>query len=283
MGGMSNPLVRRRLLGLHLERLRKRSGRTQPQVAKDLGVSVSTVVRIEAGTTRATRATILALLDLFNVTQKSERQSLLDLGIAGRQRGWWEGLNPQDSQYVAMEESASEIKIFGTSAIPSLLQTESYMRALLRSGSRPPTPERLDQQVELRKQRQKRTLTKPNPTPLWVILDEPVLSRQYGSEATMDGQLRHLAALSDEGIVRLQLLPLSAQLWVAGSFTLMNLRIEDEDWTYAHTEGIAGDVWLDHSIDVGAVVGTFNWIAAHALNEGDSRGLIRCHPLHLGD
>lgn len=279
---MSNPYIRRLFLARRLADARRAAGLSQDQVAIALAVSKATVVRIEAAAVKVTKSTLLALLALYGITQESDRAFLLELHRGIGQQGWWVGLNPQDPQYVATEEVASRIRLFGITAVPSLLQTPAYTRALLQSSRRHLAGERLDQQVELRRQRQDRVLHKEPRTTLWVVMGEAALMWRYGTAQTMTEQLRHLIFMSDVDGVTLQVLPLDAQTWVPGSFTLMDLKADDEIWTYAHTEGIAGDIWMDRVDDVQAVSSTFDQVATAALDVGASRGLIYRHLLQLG-
>ncbi|MFD5627912.1 Scr1 family TA system antitoxin-like transcriptional regulator [Streptomyces sp. NPDC127072] len=131
--------------------------------------------------------------------------------------------------YAEMEARATYISTFQAQVMYGLLQTPAYARALLEAG----WADKVDDQVAARLERQ-RVLVREKPPLVWVILDEAVLHRPFGSRETMRDQLSHLLNLRGKRQVRVQVLPFSAGQHpaTAGSFTVMRFE-RDPDTTYS--------------------------------------------------
>jgi len=76
----------RRQLGLTMRRLRDAAGKTQSVAAEAIGKARSRVVQLEDGTATATEADLTTLLDLYGVTNATERTTVIDLGAQTRKR-----------------------------------------------------------------------------------------------------------------------------------------------------------------------------------------------------
>ncbi len=115
------------------------------------------------------------LLTLYGVSDKTEREALLQLAREANTPGWWHRYNdvlPGWFQtYVGLEESAALIRTYELQFVPGLLQSEGYARAVIRLGNAGAAEHEIDQRVELRMQRQER-LTGPDAPRLWAVVDE---------------------------------------------------------------------------------------------------------------
>jgi hypothetical protein len=95
-----------------------------------------------------------------------------------RRKRWWEAYQDvSDSPYVTYEAMAASIKTYGGLAIPGLLQTKDYARAVLLAVRRDLTPEEAARGVEFRMLRQA-ILTGDDPPALSVVVDEAALRRR---------------------------------------------------------------------------------------------------------
>src|ERR1700727_322684 len=76
--------------------------------------------------------------ELYGVPEQ-QRDSLVQLSRDSRQKGWWHAysdpVNPQFTTYVGLESAASEIRVYEVNMIPSLLQTEDYVRTIIKAGT----------------------------------------------------------------------------------------------------------------------------------------------------
>ncbi|APU44364.1 helix-turn-helix domain-containing protein [Streptomyces sp. TN58] len=137
--------------------------------------------------------------------------------------------------FAELEVRATNISSFQPQLVYGLLQTEAYARAVLHAG----WGQNLDEAVAARLERQ-RILGRERPPFVWVVLDEAVLHRPFGSHEIMRGQLDRLLEFQDRREVRIQILPFSAGQHPAtvGAFTV--LRFDgDPDVVYAESYGSA--------------------------------------------
>jgi transcriptional regulator with XRE-family HTH domain len=265
--------MRGRQLGLELRRLRNTLRLSADEVANRLGWSQSKVTRVEGGNSPVTRPDLLKLLDLYGVTTEVDRDHLLRLGKAARERGWWidyrEVLSGALPSYIAFESDASELHLWSWATVPGILQTPEYARAILKSDLEVRDDETTDRLVEARMARQERL--RDGNLRLWVVLDESLLFRTVGTPDVMREQLTRLLNLGDG--VTLQILRSST--WhpgVNGAFTVMKFDQDHPD--IAFSEGAAGDLVADHPRDVARYVLAFDHLRAQAASPVDSREII---------
>jgi hypothetical protein len=84
-------------------------------------------------------------------------------------------------EFVEREREATSIREFNALAVPGLLQTEEYARALFRACKPTDSDEEIGQHVAARLERQ-RILDRSRPPMLWAVVDEGVLrSRRFQS------------------------------------------------------------------------------------------------------
>ncbi|OKH91343.1 helix-turn-helix domain-containing protein [Streptomyces uncialis] len=144
-----------------------------------------------------------------------EQAQLLDLtldtgGFFHRWRRWIdEGHFPDHFRAAAeLEETATEIRLFGLSLVPGILQTTDYAYAVLLEGAANPATVKMEIELKLAGRSDRaRVLDRPDPPVVWAMLDEAVLRRRVGGGAVMGAQLRHIAALGRAGRVRVHILP----------------------------------------------------------------------------
>ena len=92
--------------------------------------------------------------------------------------------------------------------VPGLLQTDDYMRAVIR-GAHLESSEEVGRRVRLRMARQT-LLTREHPPRLWAVMDEAALRRPVGGPGVMRGQLERLLDATKLPNVTLQVLPFEA-------------------------------------------------------------------------
>jgi Domain of unknown function (DUF5753) len=165
-----------------------------------------TVTRIESGQSAPRVADAARMLELYGVTG-TRREMLITLAREARRRGWWQqySVTPWFEVYVGLEEEASEIRSYEAEAIPGLLQTEGYARAIMHADVDVPPEEEVQRRIVVRMKRQER-ITGEDAPKMWVVLNEAALHRQVGGRETMREQLRHLAEVSRANRVVVQVL-----------------------------------------------------------------------------
>ncbi|MFI6941757.1 helix-turn-helix domain-containing protein [Streptomyces sp. NPDC050418] len=123
---------------------------------------------------------------------------------------------------VELEREAVELHVYANQAVPGLLQTEGYARAVF-GVLRPPLDETVvDERVAARMARQEIFHRTPPPLMSFVI-DESVLLRPLGGRAVQRGQLEQIGLVAAMRYVEIQVMPLDRDenAGMAGPFTLI--------------------------------------------------------------
>lgn len=214
MTSSASPTVRRRRLAAELRRLR--GSRTGITVAKALGWSAAKVSRYELGQGTFPIEEIEKLLDYYGVTEP-HRAQLLALAVEANERGWWheyaDALPHEYMEFIGLEAEAASALEWQVAAVPGLLQTEEYARAIHSAHQQvilmPPGV--FERRVQVRMIRQEVLTTRNPPLELSAIIDESVLLRKVGNRDVMSAQLRHLAEIAKLPNVDLRVLPLRSK------------------------------------------------------------------------
>jgi transcriptional regulator with XRE-family HTH domain len=250
------PTVLRMILGRQLEELRTRAGLSFEQAAEAIGVSHSTLRRMEAAKVARLRlAEVEKLLRTYGITDQNEIDTFLQSVREANKRGWWH--NYRDvmpdwfAAYLSLERAALQIRAYEPQFVHGLLQTQEYARALLTAGN-PHAPDgATERMVALRMQRQE-LLHRQNPPRLWVVMDETVLRWPVGGAEVMRAQIDHLIAVSALPQVTLQIMPFRNgphPAMRAGAFHLFRFKARElPDIVYLN--GMVGAVYLDKDEDV---------------------------------
>ncbi|MDR7302084.1 Scr1 family TA system antitoxin-like transcriptional regulator [Haloactinomyces albus] len=130
MAARTSPTFRRRQLARRVRCLREQAGLTQERAAAELDMSTSALSRKETGEATTSVHEARSMMDLYDVHDPG----LLDLARTASRKGWWRAYGIEDRGYVDLETEACTVRDFQVTNIPGLLQTESYARALLKSG-----------------------------------------------------------------------------------------------------------------------------------------------------
>jgi transcriptional regulator with XRE-family HTH domain len=276
-----SPTVRRRRIAGELRRLRDAAGLTHEEVAAELGWHRSKLGRIEgAQFVRLSLTDLRALLDLYGVRDKAERDALEKMAKQARERGWWYSYsdvlpNPH-ATYIGLEAEAASIRTFQAQLVPALLQTADYSRAVVRA-TRMTTKDNDESRrfLELLQARQE-ILSRQPPVRLWAVLDQAVLRRQVGGPAVLRAQLGHLADLADVPHVTLQVLAEEAGEHAAleGSFTILAFP-EQADPDVIYLDAATGGIYLEKPEDRERYTTVFDHTIASALSPKDSLALIQ--------
>jgi transcriptional regulator with XRE-family HTH domain len=120
--------------------------------------------------------------------------------------------------WIPHELAATEVQEFALGAVPGLLQTEGYARALF-AISPDATPQKTNERVTARMQRQKKFFGRSPAPALLCLIDELALRRDAGP-GVMAGQVRRLIDASTLADVTIQLVPAMLHLGLPGSIML---------------------------------------------------------------
>ncbi|MEU1806983.1 helix-turn-helix transcriptional regulator [Streptomyces sp. NPDC019937] len=250
------PSVLRMILGKQLEELRTRTGLSYDEAGAAIGVSHSTIRRMEAAKVARLRlADVEKLLQTYGVTDQHEIDTFLKSVREANKRGWWhvyrDVMPDWFAAYLSLEQAALQIRAYEPQFVHGLLQTEDYARALLASGNPHVPAGATERRIALRMRRQE-LLSRESPPRLWVVMDETVLRRPVGGAAVMRAQIDRLIAVNALPHVTLQIMPFSNgphPAMPAGAFHVFRFRAAElPDIVYLG--GLIGAVYLDKADDV---------------------------------
>lgn len=273
----SKVTLRAQWLGQSLRELRDASGMTLVRAGEFLQRNAATVSRFESGEYPIRRPDLMALLDLYGLSDRRKRDGLLRLSEDVWQKGWWDGYEPdverQFVDFVWLESRATEIRTFDPLVVTGLLQTREYAEAVITAAEWEAEPAQIARWVQLRMDRQT-VLHQETPPRLRVIIDEFVLRREIGGPEVQRGQLSHLLATMELPHVDLRVLPASigAHASPSGYFVVFTIAEPDLDVGFAETLG--GAVYVE-SPDSERFVRVYDRLLDSALGPAESADLIR--------
>jgi transcriptional regulator with XRE-family HTH domain len=279
VAGRKAPTIRLRRLAGELKRLRVAASLKQEEVAERTGLDASSIYRIERAMNRPQRRTVVALLDLYAVTDQGRRATLLGWLKDSGQQGWFQVYEPylpeQYQTFIGFEYEAESLRNYESLFVPGLLQTEDYARAVIRGVVPTISSEDVQRRVEVRMQRQI-VFQRPTPMRLWAVMDEAAIRREVGGPSVMRAQLERLLQAAASPHIKLQVVPFAAGAHpgMPGSCIVMNFA-DPFDAPLVYLDSLAGDLFLETADDVERFSATFERIAAQALNPTQTKKLIQ--------
>jgi hypothetical protein len=254
---------------------------TQENVSRHFEWHAAKVTRIETARVAVTARDVRDLLTLYNVRDETYKEALVELARMSRERTWWSDYRDviRPGNFVGLEAGASSMRTWEPVVVPGLLQTEAYVRALLRTGRESDSPHDIDRRVSLRLTRQGR-LTERRPLDFTAVIDESVVRRVIGGEEVMAEQLRHLVEMAQLPNVTLQILPFGAgeHGFLSGPVALLEFRDVDAQMNrgtsrpettnlgVVYLEGLAGDSYEEQPAEVARYRREFERLSAKALD-----------------
>ena len=269
--------LRAQWLGQMLRQLRDQNNLTLKEAAEYLQKDLSSVSRFELGTFPVRRGDLLALMDLYGVDDKTQRETMLNLCGEVWQTGWWDKYSGDDVwgstiDFVWLETRAEAIRVFTALVVPGLLQTCEYAHALISTVDGHVGSEQVERWVELRMDRQK-ILDGQEIHEHEVLFDEAALRRPVGGREVMLKQLRHLREVAEAGKMTMRVLPFDkgAHPSPEGAFTLLDLGAPFS--TVAHIESRGGGIYLERG-DVDQLVDVYDRLREMSLGPEDSVAFV---------
>lgn len=248
------PTVRRMLLGAQLRRLRTDAAVSREEAGQAIRASPWKIHRLENGQVGYKERDITDLVGLYGVTDPVEIATFITMAREANHPGWWNAYSDVLPQwfraYVDLEAAAAQIRSYEGQFVPGLLQTEEYMRALMRVTLRDRRPEEIDRRVRVRLTRQQ-LLTRPDPPLLWTVVDEAALRRPVGGAKVLGAQIERLIEAANLPNVTLQVLRfgVGAHAAMIGAFSI--LRFADREIPdVVYLEQVTSATYLDKPEDV---------------------------------
>jgi transcriptional regulator with XRE-family HTH domain len=246
---------------------------TVEDVASRLLCSAAKISRIETGGRSVSLRDVRDLCAIYEVSAAG-REHLMELARESKQRAWWQAYDLPYKTFIGLETAAVKISDFESGAIPGLLQTREYARALAEGTMPKLTADVVQQTVDARLMRQQ-LLTRDNPPRFWTVIDEAALRRVVGSSATMREQLSVLAERALLPTVTVQIIPFEsgAHPGIDSTFTILEFD-EPTASDVVYVEGLVGNIYLERRVDIERYKRVFDEIRAIALGPRDSIALI---------
>jgi transcriptional regulator with XRE-family HTH domain len=283
MPDQGSQAVRQRRLAAELRRLREQAGLTGDEAAERLGWSGSKISRIELHRIGVKATDLTKLLELYQVDPAyGEELQTLATESSRTGRGPVAAGMPADfAEYLSAEREAGSIWHWNPLAVPGLLQTEAYTRAVhlgYQAMFRLP-PGDVERRIQLRRHRQQ-VLSRTPPLGLSVVIDESVLHRRFGDNAVMQAQLLWLTevpgAAGVTASIEVRVLPLDGEHLVAGAFSHMQFpQVHDvplHDLVYL--EHLTGSYYLEDEEQTYRYRVTFEALLEKSLDPAHSAELI---------
>ncbi|MFC9141317.1 Scr1 family TA system antitoxin-like transcriptional regulator [Streptomyces bacillaris] len=257
------PRTAREKYGEELKLRRMAAGLTQEALAREVVCSPTLISHYEAG------RRLPSPDDARRIDQA--------LGTDGFFERWLEDLDPAFAHYFGavaeLEQEATEIRHYGGSLIPGLLQTKAYSRAVFEAYRPNYCAEELDELVVSRAKRAM-LLEKPSAPVTWILLDEAALRRRVGGPQVMAEQLHKVADMADAGRVRLHVLPLASGAHALLEGMLYLLTFADAA-PLAYIEGLHNGRLVDDPALVGACHTSYTLALSDAASRQKSVALVR--------
>ncbi|MFE5094645.1 Scr1 family TA system antitoxin-like transcriptional regulator [Streptomyces sp. NPDC056638] len=257
--GMADPPTGRVVTGNYLRYLREDNKLTAAEVRGRVPLSNSAMSRIESAGRAVSASEATALLSAYGVTEhegfirlvsQTGRQVAADMyQAADDHQGWSDRL-------AALEYRAVAASFFNMVLIPRCLQVPEYTAAcyvLPNAGNLVPRPA---------------SVGAPGAT---MVLEASVLARPVGGTAAFADQIQHLIDAVDQGLIRLQVMPMDAQVY-APDVNVTELVLPDGVRLYA-TEGWGASYrgGADEEVRMGEFL---QRAAAASLPKAESRALL---------
>jgi transcriptional regulator with XRE-family HTH domain len=255
--------------------MRELCGLSGMQVAAELGWSQSKVSRIEAGRLGTSLNDLSALLGLYGVTEEVRAELLAAAVASDGLPGAWivkaGGPPRRQGEVAAIEARVDRIRQYAAMAVPGLLQSESYMRAMARSAGLPDVED-----IVSRRLARQELLWADNAPEYRLVLDERVLQRWPGGAGVMDEQLVRLAEVAELPNVHLKVLPVGSGAAVMSftPFLIYDFRAKGAG-PVVMLESQTADTYLSAVDDVASYGSLFDGLARDALSSEASAVHLR--------
>lgn len=185
-----------------LRRYRLMAGLTQVQLGRRIGFSGSMIGAVET----LQRAPSLEMAELCD-----KAFGLGGVMVALHLEAWPPPLPIPERfrEWMLVEQRATAIRMWDTTLIPGLFQTEAYARKIFACA-----PGISEEQIEARVQHRmerKAILARENPPMIFSLIDEIALRRPRGGPEVMREQLMSLYEMTHHPAVRIQIVPFETE------------------------------------------------------------------------
>ncbi|WP_223837750.1 helix-turn-helix domain-containing protein [Streptomyces venezuelae] len=259
-----DPALELRNFGRLVQAFRRKTDITQEEMALLVRYSVQYVGSVEQGRRFPSETFIRRVEDQLRtdgVILTAHREVTSRRGLAAWFRRWAD-----------LEETAVSLHTYECRAVPGLLQTEAYARALVQNVPPLPEPEEAEARVTARLARQRLLRRKPYISFSFVV-DQSVIDRQTGGPEVTRELSDHLLEVAALPNVDLLIIPTvcPGHAGTDGSFQL--LETDEHEWL-GYVEGQQTGRVLTDPKDISALHQRYAKLRIQALNPADSADLL---------
>jgi hypothetical protein len=201
-------------LGREIAHMMTVAEKSQTEVAALLDTRQSRVAGIVNGSASVTRGDLELLIRALGFSTADEKYLnwLHELRRFQQKRGFWStGPNRAYDERVRLlldaEERAAHLDVVYTEEMPSLLQTEGYVRSRLDQATLDERGLTADEAVEAWRKRQANLTRKKRPIHYHAVLSDSCLRAEFGGPAVMEEQIEFLISLATLPHVTIQIMP----------------------------------------------------------------------------
>lgn len=284
----SSPVVASWELALRLKQRREQMGIDVRTIVEALGFTRNYWSAVENERKILSPEALLRIIELFEFDDE-EKEELLNLRAATKERGWWSrysALFDSDVQRLyGLEQGAQSMRDYENLLIPGLVQTSDYIRAITMPDAMVRKVE-VDQRVEARLRRQRRLIDTEDPFTLTAVVSEAALRQQIGGRRVLHDQLVHLGNLIEEYSEALDFRVIPFTATACGLFGAATVHLIDFDNaqlpTIAWHETVTAWGIIDDPMQVRNISAAYEDAYRRALNKKETLQLIRSHAKELG-
>ncbi|MEU6388936.1 helix-turn-helix transcriptional regulator [Streptomyces sp. NPDC046939] len=251
-------------IGAQIAHLRKYAGITQTGLADSLNISHDKMASIEQG--RRPLDQCLA----GRIDDGLDTKGVLAIAVAKV---------PKKEKYplivadlVEFEEAALTILTYEQQAVPGLLQTPDYMRAMFKASYPPVGSENAEDWINGRVERQ-RIWEREHPPWAHFIIEESALHRPVGGAEVMREQYRRVLELGQLHCMGVQIMPMTRWPHAGIQGPMVLLESPDHDFV-AFIEGHRVSTVLDAPEDVSNLHTKYGMLQSQALSPDESARLL---------
>jgi transcriptional regulator with XRE-family HTH domain len=252
------------MVGAQVATFRIHAGLTQQELATRLCMSLDKVASIEQGRRP------LHILDAEHMDKVLDTKGALAAAV--NEMPEQEKIPLWSVVLVENEERARSLHSYQNQAVPGLLQTEEYARAVLGCVYPPVDEEEFERRVRNRLERQQLLERTPAPA-LSFVIEEIALRRPIGGRECLRRQIRRLRACADLPFLCLTVMPTDREVH-AGLDGPMILIETPELERLAYSEGQRGSVVVDDPEEVSTLYDKYGMLRSQALTPEATKSLL---------
>ncbi|MFJ5890004.1 helix-turn-helix domain-containing protein [Streptomyces californicus] len=272
-----NPTARQVRLGAELRKLRERAGKTAREAAGRISTDQARISNIEAGRSGIGEERIRRLASFYACDDVALIDALCAISREHRGQFWWDeyrGVLPPGFLDIAeLEHHASYMRSLQPVAMPGLLQTPEYARAMFESALPRLPGDEVEARVEHRMRRAD-VLDREDPPEFAPVVHGAALRMRLGGRKVARAQLEYLLEAAERPKVSLRVIPFASELYVDMAHTALYAGGVVPQLDTVHIDAPIRSVYLDAAAELHRCRLLLDLGRTAALDPAESRSFI---------